>query len=156
MPLERRKCTGCEARYDVILVRGVAIGLDREDDKPTCPGCDGNEFIRMVGVGTGVELGDVGGAGKIYPYFDRAMGITLNSAKHRREECKKRGLLPIDGDIDLDADHAKEGAWRQGVIDRNKAWADQLAHDPEYAQVRELTDKGYFNDRAERHRKEKR
>ena len=78
-----------------------------------------------------------------YPYFDRGLGITLESKEHRKRECKKRGVVAIDGDIDFSDDYGK--------LERKNAEADKIVadmqdridHHPGYAEYRKKKDQGW-------------
>ena len=81
-----------------------------------------------------------------YPYFDRGLGITLTSERHRREVCKQRGLTPVDGDFNMDpyfAEADKEIAEETEVYND---YVDRLEHDPAYKDWRKARDEGQVPD----------
>lgn len=150
MPIENRKCPDGH-RYEVLVMQGEVCGLDA--DHPNCPTCGSTEFERLVGGAIGIDLGGEAGVGKLYPYFDRGLMTYVKSAKHRREICKARGLVPVDGDIDLDADRRKQDAAESEVRRKYHEIKDHEDNDPAFADFRRLRDMGYFKDRAERERR---
>ena len=146
--IQSRECS-CGNQYDVLTVRGQTMSIDREDDEDTCPKCDSGDFTLLVRVGSGIELGGVSSAGKIYPYYDRGLGCMVNDKHHRKQICKQRGLVPVDGDIDVEKMYNKAEARDDGIRKRYKAIQDEYENHPKYADYRRLRDKGYYEDRKE-------
>ena len=78
-----------------------------------------------------------------YPYFDRGLGMMLESKAHRRKVCKDRGVVPVDGDIDFSSDYGK--------LERKQAEEDKIVADlqdkvdnhPGYAEYRKKKDQGW-------------
>jgi hypothetical protein len=106
MGAEPRKCLDCGEVYEVLrdlrprYADAPYTSLDpraRGLDDLACPACRSERFEARLSVGTGIDLGDVGGAGRVYPYFDRALNRQINSAAHRRQVCKELNVHPIEG-----------------------------------------------------------
>lgn len=150
MPLLSRRCSACQARYDVLDRRGMLSNLDRDDDKPVCPKCDSAEFESVFGVAHGIDLGDEGGHGKIYPYFDRGLGRRVSSAKHRRELCKQLGVTPADGGWDHEKWVAEEDRKEREDDKALKDYHRELEESPHFRDYRELRDKGYYREQSGR------
>ena len=78
-----------------------------------------------------------------FPYFDRGLGETITSAKHREDLCKKKGVIPVDGDID----HSEEMAELQRSIREDDAiladMKDRLENHPGYSEYRRMRDSGW-------------
>ena len=78
-----------------------------------------------------------------FPYYDRGLGMVLTSKRHRREVCRARGLVPVDGDVDIQGEF--EERKRQEAED--VAELDKMRHlmsdHPGYAEYRRLKDRGW-------------
>lgn len=66
---------------------------EKPDTPRPCPRC-GDPSPRAV------SFPHEDGTMKMYPYFDRGLGMTLTSPAHRRQVCAERGVIPVDGDYD--------------------------------------------------------
>lgn len=78
-----------------------------------------------------------------YPYFDRGLGITLESKEHRRRACKERGVVPVDGDIDFSTEYGK---LERKIAEEDKLVEEQqerIDHHPGYAEYRKLKEQGW-------------
>lgn len=94
MPTRVRRCAGvkCRTKYNVIegvLAKPFVEG--RDDDLLACPACGSEVYVPLLSLGRAIQLGDVGGAGKHFPYRDRGLGVApdgggieVQSAAHRR------------------------------------------------------------------------
>lgn len=104
MAISYRRCSVCSREYALLFAKGEYSALDRDDiDNLSCPACDSKEYQGVIKSGTGIKLGGAAGVGRVYPYFDRALGVEVQSDTHRRQLCRERGLIPTDGDLDLAA-----------------------------------------------------
>jgi hypothetical protein len=122
MPIRVRRCV-CGREYEILDHGGSMTALSREDiENLSCPDCDGAEFVALVSVGTGIELGDVAGVGRVcpYPYFDRGLHRTITSAAHRRQVCRELGVVPVEGNVG-------------GLVDRELSRQESLAERAEAA-----------------------
>ena len=129
-----RRCLDCTTVYSVLEHNGETVGLDAEDDSPFCPKCSSTSFEGAVVAPAPIN--------RRFPYFDRGLGVWLNSDADRRRICAERGLVPVDGDFD------EQEAFNES--DENKhhreVWndyTDRLEHSPEFADARRLRDKGH-------------
>lgn len=138
---ETRRCE-CGTTYSVLTHRGVTLTIEATDDRETCPACASGAFKRVIGIPLGIELGGEGGVGRGYPYFDRALRCRVSSARHRRQIMKRKGLVAVDGDIDLEGDARKEAAENAATLARYHQYGDDLDNHPDFAEYREMRDKG--------------
>lgn len=155
-----RQCRSCERRYEVLdchglLKDGGLVGLDRDDGDTTCPGCGADDYDLLVGVGTGILLGGEGGQGRFYPRFDRGLGCTVNSEAHRRQLCKERNLVPVDGDFDLVSNFSELENERAAARARLQAEEDFLEHSSDKGAVefRRLRSRGWLDDQLAEQRR---
>jgi hypothetical protein len=94
MPIELRECTECRRVYEVLVMRGEAVGVvERQegDMRISCPGCEGTAFSRLVGVAQLPHINE-------YPRFDRGLDLMLESEQHRQRVMKERGLVELGND----------------------------------------------------------
>jgi hypothetical protein len=135
------KCSTCNHDFDDIVDHG-------KDETPgegkacEAEGCDGHaDWVPMAKIDRFSET---------FPYFDRGLGMMVNSKQHRREICKnpkKYGinateLTPVDGDWDVDKEMG--GYWRaeEELLKDYDEYADKLENDPAFASFREARDQG--------------
>lgn len=145
-----RKCS-CGEDYEVLTHNGETVNMSDAVSDAICPVCKGEEFSLRVVSGTGIELGDVSSVGKLYPYFDRGLGMQVNSSAHRKKICKERNLIPVDGTMD-NRDLTKAHAQEDEIERRYSALKDKYNNDPQFADYRRLRDKGFYEDEAKRQR----
>jgi len=143
--IEHRQCKVCEKNYDILTHRGETVSMDRDDDKLLCPGCDADDYIRIIGVPLAIELGDVSSVGRHYPRFDRGLGCTVNSKQHRKQICEARGLEPLEGGADVTS--TTKEMWRQEDKDHDdyKKLIDRYDNDPDFSEYRRLKDRGAYD-----------
>lgn len=122
--LRHRRCLDCLKPYAVLQHGGVSVGMDRDDDEPTCPQCGSKEFTSVVQAAMPIDRG--------YPRFDRGLGIELQSAAHRRQVCAERGLIPVDGDFDHERMLADQDAEEDGWLNKYEIYKDKLDNSPEF------------------------
>lgn len=136
MPIVTRKCERCGERYDVLIVGGRVIGnlsrSDGDEDNLRCVVCNGDEFSNIVSGATGV-------VSDRYPRFDRGLKMWLTSERHRLQVCKERGLVPVDGEVDLGPSIAEQ-AEHNARMARYNAYQDKLKHSSEFAGYRRYCD----------------
>lgn len=149
MPLLSRRCSGCGTCYEVVEKRGVFVGMDRADDRPTCPRCDSEHFDALITTGQGILLGGAAGAGSTYPYFDNGLGCYVESDAHRRRICKERKLIPIDGDFDPVAEAARREDWagQDRALAEHEQYLRDLEERPDFAGYRAARDRGLVQER---------
>jgi len=141
-------------KYEVLdfsATTGEILGMwpGRPDDLPICPKCDCPDFKSLVGIPTGIDLGDEAGVGRIYPYYDRNLKCRVSNAKHRKQICKARGLIPVDGDMTETLDRQVSADERKNAEIKRKYdnLKDMYDHHPDFREHRELMDKGFYEDK---------
>ena len=80
-----------------------------------------------------------------FPYFDKGLGCWLKSKAHRREVCRKRGLVPLDGDYDFDKQASNVAAKDEK---NHAAWTeleDRYEHHPAFRKYRAAREKGMID-----------
>lgn len=78
-----------------------------------------------------------------FPYYDRGLGVMLQSKAHRREVCRKMGVSPVDGDVDMQAEY--RNVVNKQNADKNvlKKMEHDLQHHPGYKEYRKMKDRGW-------------
>lgn len=125
------KCTypGCGKEYDTLTLRGVTWALEHpvldnsqltqaqreklcsEGYFDCCPSCDSTDRMRLTKAGLGIRLGGAAGQGRLYPYFDRGLGMHIETAAQRDRVMAERGLVPLENDLcPIAATEAREAA----------------------------------------------
>lgn len=93
MPIQVRRCPFLHT-YDVLVMGGRDVGnLDINGPAEGCPECGATTYERMVG---SVSLPGI----NAYPYFDRGLGLTVESAEHKRRVLAERGLVELGADAE--------------------------------------------------------
>lgn len=84
----------------------------------------------------------------LYPYFDRGLGMVLESKAHRARVCKERGLIPVDGDYDVGRDLGVDAERKQAAeeIAAHDEYMDEVENAPWFAGYRQARDAGQFDD----------
>lgn len=78
-----------------------------------------------------------------FPYFDRGLGVMLRSKAHRREVCRQRGVIPVDGDLDVSEGYKKAKAIQESDEAVLSDMKQRLEDHPGYADYRRLRDRGW-------------
>lgn len=102
-----------------------------------CEECESLDFDILISV-PNIDRFD-----ERFPYFDRGLGVTLQSKKHRDEVCKERGVVPIDGDVNISDDIGKI---KRKIEEEDKIVKDlqeKVEHHPGYAEYRKQKDQGW-------------
>lgn len=155
MPIERRECNSCGHVYELLSVNGkdgrwnVAAPDPDNDPMLGCEMCgeleENSKKLPAVsfGVGLGSGNGSFGGQGDnvTYPYFDRGMGIWIESSSHRRREYKARGLVPMDGGVpDMEGHIARQKEAREQAEQARREQEDYMMNGPGKANYRKALD----------------
>ncbi len=77
-----------------------------------------------------------------FPYYDRGLGVMLQSKQHRKDICRERGLTPVDGDWDIEREYSK---WDTQNDKEEKEYADyceRLDTHPGFREYRRKQDLG--------------
>jgi hypothetical protein len=101
---------------------------------------------RQVSVPHPVGLGDVGGQGRLYPYYDRGLQTQVNSRQHRSQICKARGAVPVDGTIDLERDASQRATVEEQARQDYRELQTMYEEHPDFRGYREARDKGALGD----------
>jgi len=78
-----------------------------------------------------------------FPYFDRGLGRTVTSKKHRLEVCREKNVVPIDGDIDFSPEMyriEKKNREDDEIVAKMQDLAD---NHPGYAEYRKQKEQGW-------------
>lgn len=134
MPSIRSRRCECSCCYDVMeFSDGTSISLDNkssDDEFDGCPACGSREFTLRIPSPRGGEAEK-----RIYPYFDRNLGVTCTSSAHRASIMKERGLH------DADAGETRKSAERIAFERSADEGAKITARAKEEPWYREMADK---------------
>lgn len=163
-------CTTCggEAHYVPTVGRGLIKGLapvrNKDASRPsdfrwrevrcTDPACarvtledvplaDPPEY-RCEKCGGPTTLGDLAMIDRFserFPYFDRGLGCWVTSKQHRLEVCRQQGVVPVDGDLDIDGAIRKHRARQEAEDAAVAAMYDRMEHSPDFAAWRRQRDR---------------
>ena len=78
-----------------------------------------------------------------FPYFDRGLGVMLTSKRHRREVMRQKGVVAVDGDLDIGASARKSEAIKKEDEAILADMKHRLEHHPGYKEYRQLRDRGW-------------
>jgi len=77
-----------------------------------------------------------------FPYYDRGLGVMLQSKAHRREICKQRGLTPVDGDYDEEKIFSEFDNRRKSEEKEYNDYIDRMDNAPEFSALRKAQEQG--------------
>lgn len=127
-------CYDCDMR---ILVDCTDENKEYSKEAAFCEECGGKN------IEIDVPIPSIDRFGERFPYYDRGLGMWLQSKKHRREMCKKLGVEPIEGNLDFSPEvsqiEKKQQEDKKVVEDLN----DRLKNHPGFAEYRRMKDRGY-------------
>lgn len=126
------KCRDCSSSFDELI--NFTSGEHWEDSQecPECGSCN-SAWVPTVKIDRFSE---------VFPYYDRGLGMILESKRHRREVCKQRGLTPVDGDWDVDKEFSKMDSRKEREEKEYTDYCDRLDNHPGFKQFRIAEDKG--------------
>ncbi len=137
MPILTRQCADCGHRFELMDLGGVVSNMDREEDWDdlSCVKCGASELVALVAGASaaGLETGAVK-----YPYFDRGLGLTITSHKHRMRVCRERGLIPTEGELDLEAVVEDRIEKDKAVVRRYDAYEREMREGPNRAEFHQV------------------
>jgi len=110
--------------------------LTSEEAAPPCPKCGSTDVYERVGM-PGADWSN-----RNYPYFDRGLGCIVRSPGHRKQICKERNLIPVDGDWDEDREIAKLEAKDEELRKVYEDYTERLETHPAYRGYRIARDQG--------------
>jgi predicted nucleic acid-binding Zn ribbon protein len=132
------KCESCGEVFDATIFHAT---MKTADGVP-CRKCGGHS--KWVITGLNVDTSDMR-----YPYFDRGLGMWIQSKRHRDEVCKEPrrfginsdGLIPVDGDFDVDKQLSEKVREEERLTKDYDDYADRLEHDPKFRGWRQARDR---------------
>jgi hypothetical protein len=129
------RCKDC-GHHDVSygFIKGDDFLLDTFDP---CERCESTNLDFLLSVP------NIDRFGERFPYFDRGLGQMVTSKKHRLEVCKKKGVVPIDGDIDYSDDYNKLVRKHEEEDKIVEDIQDKVENHPGYADYRKQKDQGW-------------
>ena len=142
--ISARRCAGCNTHYEVMEHKGELIGMG-DTDQTTCPTCDMEEYVSVLTIPVAIELGDEGGHGKIYPYFDRALNMRISNAAQRKRVMKEKGLVEMGPDEDFERAAKRTHEVRLAKIKKMKDQNKMYDEHPDFREYRILKDKGFYD-----------
>ena len=127
---EDYKCLSCDTHFEFTKDT-------RKSETVVCPSCESQEVKLIPG------LHGIDRFSERFPYYDRGLGMVLESKSHRRRICKERGLIPVDGDFDPNDMNAEA----RGRMEEDRRIMEKLQHDmkhhPAYAEYRRYKANGW-------------
>ena len=127
-------CKDCEA------VGEVDCTNDDNEHDPSVARCEecGSDNLEIYAPGSAIDR-----FSERFPYFDRGLGVMLQSKRHRREVMKKKGVVAVDGDLDIGM-HARKAASVQREDESIlRDMRERLDEHPGYKEYRQLRDRGW-------------
>jgi hypothetical protein len=112
--------------------------VDRDEGKAS----DGMECIECGEMANWLPSVKIDRFSERFPYYDRGLGLMLTSKKHRRDVCKARGLVPVDGDWDVEKEFKPQWDEEDRLHEDYVQYSDRLDNDPAFAEFRKAQDEG--------------
>lgn len=130
--MHQYKCNACTHVFDEIIDRKEG---EKHTDPQECPKCKATDSRWKPSV-------KIDRWSERFPYYDRGLGVMLESKAHRRDICKQRGLTPVDGDWDIDSEYRKMDDINEKEGREYADYCDKFDNSPEFREVRKLRDQG--------------
>ena len=127
MTMHQYKCRDCGHTFEEIVDFGEG---ERPTDVHECPECNSADTKWKPSA-------RIDRFSERFPYFDRGLGVMLQSKAHRLQICKERGLTPVDGDWDVDSHFRKWDDEEEKETKEYAKYCDRLDNDPAFASYRE-------------------
>lgn len=126
------RCRACEHDFEELIDHRDG---DHFEDNQECPKChvSNSKWIPTAKIDRWSER---------FPYYDRGLGVMLQSKDHRRQICRERGLTPVDGDWDIDSEFRKMDDQNRREIAEYDTYVDRLDNDPSFRGYREASERG--------------
>jgi hypothetical protein len=125
----------------VLEFRGKCLGMDRDDDLPICPECDGEEYVGIIKVAKPIDMEDSGP--NAYPRYDQGLGVMLESKAHHRQVMKRMGVEQTHG-ADLSGAYKDKWAEEDRLMAEFERERDRMENSPDFADFRRLRDRGAY------------
>tara|TARA_R110002074_G_scaffold300889_3_gene472259 strand:- start:1693 stop:2277 length:585 start_codon:yes stop_codon:yes gene_type:complete len=124
-------CRDCKIRWTEVVERDV-------DPIPE----DGRDCVECGSQASWQPSCKIDRFSETFPYYDRGLGMMLNSKKERRAVCKERGLTPVDGDWDIETEYSKWDSRVEKETEDYNQYCDRLDNDPAFKDFRIQQDLG--------------
>jgi len=124
-------CHECNTKWDEIV--------DRDEDAPPQ---DGRDCLRCEAHAVWQPSCRIDRFSEQFPYYDRGLGVMLESKQQRREICKVRGLTPVEGDYDIESQYSKWDSQVEQETAEYDEYCDMLDNHPAYKDYRKQQDLG--------------
>ena len=132
LSLHKFKCKACEHSFEEIVDHGEGQTVDDDFECPECKALD-CKWMPMACIDRWSER---------FPYYDRGLGVMLQSKAHRREICKQRGLTPVDGDYDEEKIFSEFDDRRKSEEKEYNDYIDRMDNAPEFSAFRKAQEQG--------------
>ena len=134
LSLHEFKCNACDHIFEEIVDHGAG---ESPSDNFECPECNvvDSQWRPSAKIDRWSER---------FPYYDRGLGVMLQSKAHRRQICKERGLTPVDGDFDEEKVFSQFDKRRERDEKEYNDYVDRLDNAPEFKEFRQAQDQGRF------------
>lgn len=139
----------CPTTFDLLTWKnGLELALDHDDENFLgCPACGNENKVRHFGsANVAINMHGKGQVGMRYPYYDRGLGQTIRSPEHRAEVCKRMGVVPLEGNQDIERFGQQQRDQAEAERQAAKEIDDRYEDHPAYREYREMRDKGAYTD----------
>ena len=134
LSMHQFKCNACDHVFEDIVDHGAGQSAEDMFECPDCKACDS----------TWRPSAQIDRWSERFPYYDRGLGVMLQSKSHRKRICKERGLTPVDGDFDEDRLFADQTNRRDSEEKEYNDYVDRLDNAPEFKEYRRAVDQNRF------------
>ena len=125
------QCSDCSHKFEELIDFSKGENYDDAQECPEC-GSTSSKWLPMARIDRWSER---------FPYYDRGLGVMLQSKQHRAQICKERGLTPVDGDWDAEKMFSEWDTKREKEIKEYDNYCDRLENHPAFRQFREARHK---------------
>jgi len=132
LSMHQFECRECSHMFEEIIDHSKGGSVEDNQDCPECS-ASGCKWRPMARIDRFSER---------FPYYDRGLGVMLQSKAHRREICKQRGLTPVEGDYDAEKIFSQFDNKREAEEKEYNDYVDRLDNSPEFAAYRKAKDQG--------------
>lgn len=132
LSMHKYKCNACSHGFEAIIDRRDDEKYDSDQECPKCSAVD-SRWVPSVRIDRWSER---------FPYYDRGLGVMLQSKAHRAQICKERGLTPVDGDWDLESEFRKMDDENEKDERDYSDYCDRLDNAPAFSSYRQARDRG--------------
>jgi len=138
--ISHRRCTECKTRYELIEVSGAFLRMTHDDVEGLgCPGCGEEGFDRLLSRGGGAKHRNRASEDVLYPYFNRGLGVMLESAEHKKRVMKEMGVVEAPG-LDITKQAEEDGAFSLQNAREYNEYVEEMEGSAEHADWRRERD----------------